>query len=157
MQSHIETPEAQAYFAEMRTCDRMDLWALKTQIYIEYRLKHLLALKVRAGSDETDFLKELENINYHQLVNLALAAPEHMSLRKDLFKLNNLRKQVAHKFQTTDYIEPLRQFVVSMVPDEPWPQERDQQFEATRTALGLLLADIHFLIRDIEEPGWDKP
>jgi hypothetical protein len=149
-----KTPEYQQFWEAIRATDRLDLWALKIQVYLELRLKHLLALRLGVSAQhEEQWTKQIETINYHHLVQLAL--PHEDTLRDELVKLNNVRKEVAHKFQTTSYLKHLKKFAESVRSDDPWPQTPEEQFAYVRTALAVVVTSVEFVIRDVEQPGWD--
>ena len=150
-----QTETYKQFVAAMLSGENMEFWVLKAQIYIEYRLKHLLALRLGVPAGDQDaFIKQFENINYHHLVLLALAGPSDERLRANLIKLNNVRKEVAHRFQVTDYLRHLQTFVEAISRSRPWPSSPEDQASAVRVALAVVITLVEFHIRDIEEPGW---
>lgn len=94
-----ETDTYKQFWAAMTATENMEFWVLKTQIYIEYRLKHLLAFRLGiAEAEEEIFIKQFETIQYRHLSLLALAGTNSDRLLSYLEKLNNVRREVAHRF-----------------------------------------------------------
>jgi hypothetical protein len=146
-----KTPLFQGYWSSLGASANLELWALKVQIYVEFRLKHLLSVRLGTPSeDEEEFIKQFETINYHHLLLLALAGNENKRLRGHLMKLNNVRKSVAHKFQATDYLPHLRTFVEAVSSSRRWPDTPEEQLTAVQVALAVITTLVELRIRDAE-------
>lgn len=146
---HVGTTEFQSFFGQMQEIKRAELWALKVQVYLEFRLKELLLQRLGVLRDEPKLAKKLRTIGYQNLLLLSLAGARFDRLREHLEKLNNVRIEVAHKFQATDYIKPLRTFVTSVVK-KPWPDDYDEQLTATQMALAMVMAQVELTFKEFQ-------
>jgi hypothetical protein len=105
----FDSDDVQRYMEELEGIERLDLLALKAQVLIEYRLRHLLAIRMRAAPSA--IFRATQLTPAAALIALAVCDDSLDWMRKDLLKLNNARVAVAHGLGLDDHHKHLAQFI----------------------------------------------
>lgn len=136
--------DVQRYMEELEGIDRIDLLALKAQVLIEHRLRHLLALRMRAKPDAIS--KATRNTPAAALIDLVLCDDHLAWMRKELLMLNSARVAVAHGLAVDDHERHLLQFIHAK-------RGKDAPLEATQFAKAMwkVLYELELLEADVED------
>jgi len=88
--------------------ERLDLLALKAQVLIEHRLRHLLAIRMHVNPEAIS--RATKHTPSAALIDLVLCDESLAWMRKELLMLNNARVAVAHGLGVDEH-ESLAQFI----------------------------------------------